>query len=157
VKKPSPIPEALPVITPHLVVKNAAEAIDFYARALGTTELYRVPGPDGRLLFCELLLGDSRFFLVDEFPEQQAFAPTTLGGTPVALHVYFADVDAAFRRAVDAGMRVAMPLADFFWGERYGSVIDPFGHHWGLASRIEDLAPAELAQRARDFYGKDRS
>jgi uncharacterized glyoxalase superfamily protein PhnB len=157
-KKPSPIPEALPIITPHLIVKGAADAIAFYEKALGTTELYRTVGPDGaRILFAELLLGDSRFFIVDEFPEQRALSPLTLGGTPVALHVYYADVDAAYRRAVDAGMTVEIPLADFFWGERYGSLIDPFGHHWGLASRIEDLAPAEVERRARAFYGRDRS
>ncbi|HKA89427.1 MAG TPA: VOC family protein [Haliangiales bacterium] len=153
-----PIPEGLPTITPHLVVSDAARAIELYAAALGAHEISRIVGPDGRrVVFAELILGDSRFFVVDEFPEQRAFSPTTLGGTPVALHVYFADVDAAYARAVAAGMRVEIPLADFFWGERYGSLIDPFGHHWGLASRIEDLSPADVQARARDFYGRDRS
>jgi uncharacterized glyoxalase superfamily protein PhnB len=153
-----PVPETLPIITPHLIVADAARAIDFYAAALGTNEIARVVGPDGRrIVFAELLLGESRFFLVDEFPEQRALSPTTLGGTPVALHVYFGDVDAAYARAVAAGMRVDIPLADFFWGERYGSLIDPFGHHWGLASRIEDLSPADMQARARDFYRKHRS
>ncbi len=152
------IPEALPLITPHLVAKDAAAAIDFYARALGTVEVYRVLGPDGRrIMFSELLLGDSRLFVVDEFPEQNAFAPTTLGGSPVALHVYVPDVDAAFARAIAAGMTVEIPVTDFFWGERYGSLRDPFGHLWGLASRIEDLSPADIQERARAFYQKHRA
>lgn len=148
-----PLPEAVPVITPHLIVKDCASAIEFYAAALGTVELYRVNTPDGRRIwFSELLLGESRFFLVDEFPEQQAFSPTTLGGTPVALHVYVPDVDAAWSRALAAGMKVEIPLANFFWGERYGSLRDPFGHHWALATRIEDLAPAEIQRRASALY-----
>jgi PhnB protein len=152
------VPDELPLITPHLIVKDAARAIQFYVDALGCVELYRVVGPDGaRIAFAELLLGSSRFFLVDEFPEQQALSPETLGGTPVALHVYVPDVDRAYARAVRAGMRVEIPLADFFWGERYGSLRDPFGHHWALVSRIEDLSPAEIQRRATAFYGRDRS
>jgi len=104
--------------------------------------MYRVVGPDGqRISFAELLLGNSRFFVVDEFPEQHAFSPISLGGTPVALHVYVPDVDSAYARAIRVGMTVEIPLADFFWGERYCSLHDPFGHHWALASRIEDLSP----------------
>jgi PhnB protein len=152
------VPDELPLITPHLVVDDAARAIELYVDALGCVELYRVVGPDGeRISFAELLLGTSRFFLVDEFPEQQAFSPKTLGGTPVALHVYVPDVDRAYERAVRAGMTVEIPLADFFWGERYGSLRDPFGHHWALVSRIEDLSPAEIQRRATAFYGRDRS
>ena len=148
-----PLPEAVPIITPHLIVKDCVRAIAFYAAALGRVELYRIWTPDGRRIwFAELLLGESRFFLVDEFPEQQALSPTTLGGTPVALHVYVQDVDAAWSRAIAAGMSVEIPLANFFWGERYGSLRDPFGHHWALASRIEDLTPAEIQRRARELY-----
>jgi uncharacterized glyoxalase superfamily protein PhnB len=153
-----PVPDELPLITPHLVVKDAARAIPFYVEALGCVELYRVVGPDGeRITFAELLLGSSRFFLVDEFPEQQALSPQSLGGTPVALHVYVPDVDRAFARAVRAGMTVDIPLTDFFWGERYGSLRDPFGHHWALVSRIEDLSPAEIQRRASAFYERNRS
>ena len=120
--------------------------------------MYRVVGPDGqRISFSELLLGNSRFFVVDEFPEQHAFSPISLGGTPVALHVYVPDVDSAYARAIRVGMTVEIPLADFFWGERYCSLHDPFGHHWALASRIEDLSPAEIQRRASAFYGRDRS
>jgi uncharacterized glyoxalase superfamily protein PhnB len=153
-----PVPLELPLITPHLVVNDAARAIDFYVAALDCVELYRILGPDGRRIsFAELLLGTSRFFLVDEFPEQHAFSPRTLGGTPVALHVYVPDVDRAYERAVRAGMTVEIPLADFFWGERYGSLRDPFGHHWALVSRTEDLSPEEIQRRALAFYGRDRS
>ena len=136
----NPVPEALPLITPHLIVKDAARAIDFYRAALDCNELYRVADPGGRILFAELLLGSSRIFLVDEFPEQRALSPLSLGGSPVTLHVYFSDVDRAYRRAVQAGMTVEIPLADFFWGERYGSLRDPFGLQWAAA-----------------FYGRDRS
>src|SRR5262249_35095199 len=153
-----PMPDVVPVLTPHLVVKDAARAIAFYVEALGCVELYRVLGPDGqRIWFAELLLGASRFFLNDEFPEQNALAPTSLGGTPVALHVFVADVDAAVARAVRAGMTVEIPIADFFWGERYGLLSDPFGHKWGLAARLEDLTPDEIQRRARDYVGRDRS
>jgi len=153
-----PIPEALPVITPHLVVGDAARAIELYAAALGAREIYRMPGPDGRrILFSELMIGDARLFVVDEFPEQGALSPLTLGGSPVALHLYVADVDGAYRRAVDAGMTVDIPLADFFWGERYALLRDPFGHRWGLASRTEDLSPSQIRERAVAFYGKNRA
>jgi uncharacterized glyoxalase superfamily protein PhnB len=152
-----PIPEALPILTPHLVVRDAAAALVLYARAFGATETFRTLGPDGRVLFSELVLGDARIFVVDEFPEQHALSPTSLGGTPVALHLYVARVDEAVARAVAAGMTIEIPLADFFWGERYALLADPFGHRWGLASRIEDLSPREIQARADAFYHRDRS
>ena len=110
-----------------------------------------------RILFSELMIGDARLFVVDEYPEQGALSPLTLGGSPVALHLYVAEVDGAYRRAVDAGMTVDIPLADFFWGERYALLHDPFGHRWGLASRIEDLSPSQIRERAVAFYGKHRA
>ena len=153
-----PIPELLPRITPHLVVNDAAGALDLYARAFGARETYRVLAPDGqRIMFAELVLGDSRFFVVDEFPEQHALSPTTLGGTPVALHVYVGRVDEVYERAVAAGMTVEIPVANFFWGERYGQVRDRYGHVWGLASRIEDLSPRQIQERAHAFYIRDRA
>jgi len=153
----APPPDALPRITPHLVVKGAAAALALYEKALGAKELYRTVGPDGRVLFAEVLLHDSRFFVVDEFPEQGALSPLTLGGTPVTLHLYVADVDAAFARAVAAGMTAGMPPANFFWGERYAQVKDPSGHQWALASRVEDLTPDEVQRRADAFYRSNRS
>ena len=152
-----PIPEALPILTPHLVVRDARAALDHYRDAFGARETSRILGPDGRVMFAELSIGDARIFVVDEFPEQRAVSPTTLGGTPVALHLYVADVDAIFARAVSAGMSVEIPVADFFWGERYGSLRDAFGHLWGLASRIEDLSPRQIQERADAFYNLHRS
>jgi uncharacterized glyoxalase superfamily protein PhnB len=152
-----PIPEALPILTPHLVVRDARAALEHYVAAFGARETSRVLGPDGRVMFAELSIGDARIFVVDEFPEQGALSPTTLGGTPVALHLYVASVDDVFARAVAAGMTAEMPVADFFWGERYGQVRDAFGHVWGLASRIEDLSPRQIQDRADAFYNQHRA
>jgi uncharacterized glyoxalase superfamily protein PhnB len=152
-----PIPEALPILTPHLVVNDAAAAIDHYKAALAARETFRTLGPDGRVMFCELMVGDARIFVVDEYPEQGAVSPTTLGGTPVALHLFVARVDETFSRAVANGMTAEIPVTDFFWGERYGQVRDRFGHLWGLASRIEDLSPREIQERADAFYHRHRS
>ena len=153
----APPPDAVPRITPHLVVKGAPAALALYEKALGAKELYRTVGRDGRVLFSELILNDSRLFVVDEFPEQGALSPLTLGGTPITLHLYVADVDTAFARAVAAGMDPVVPPANFFWGERYAQVKDPFGHRWALARRIEDLAPDEVQRRADAFYRSHRS
>ena len=152
-----PIPEALPVLTPHLVVSDARAAIELYQRALSARETFRTVAPDGRVLMAELVLAEARIFVLDEVPEQHALSPTTLGGTPVALHLFVARVDTAFAQAVEAGMTVVIPVADFFWGERYGQLRDPFGHVWGLASRIADLSPRDIQARADAFYHRDRS
>jgi PhnB protein len=147
----APVPEDFHTITPQLVVKGVAGAIDWYTRALGAHELLRNTAPDGSsIMHAELLLGDSRFFVVDEFP-QSMVSPATLGGTTVTLHLYVRDVDALFGRAVDAGATVLMPVADQFWGDRYGIVKDPYGHRWSIASRIEDLSPRALQQRAANW------
>ena len=145
----TPVPEDFHTIMPHIVVRGVAEAIEWYTRALGAHELLRNPGPDGKsIMHSELLLGDSRFFVVDEFPGAMV-SPTALGGTPVTLHLYVRDVDALFNRAVEAGATVLMPVADQFWGDRYGILRDPFGHRWSMASRIEDLSPKKLQDRAK--------
>lgn len=145
----TPVPEDFHTITPQLAVKGVATAIAWYTKALGAHELLRNTGPDGTsIMHSELLLGDSRFFVVDEFPESMV-SPTSLGGTPVTLHLYVRDVDALFNRAVDAGATVLMPVADQFWGDRYGMLLDPFGHRWSMASRIEDLSPKKLQDRAK--------
>ncbi|MGQ0649097.1 MAG: VOC family protein [Gemmatimonadaceae bacterium] len=144
----SRIPEDFHTITPHLVVKGVAEAIVWYERALGAHELLRNTGPDGvSIMHSELLLGDSRFFVVDEFPGATQ-SPQSLGGTPITLHLYVSDVDTLFNRAVAAGADVLMPVEDQFWGDRYGMLTDPFGHRWSIASRIEDLSPKALGERA---------
>ena len=139
-------------ITPHLVVRDAASAIDFYTRAFGAAELYRNLAPDGKsIMHAELMLGDSRFLLHDEFPEQGLLSPLAYAGTAVTLHLYVTDVDAVFASAVEAGALVLMPVQDCFWGDRYGVFKDPSGHRWSVATRLKDLSPAELRQRAGEF------
>ena len=145
------VPEDFHTITPQLAVKGVAAAIDWYTKALGAHELLRNPAPDGAsIMHSELLLGDSRFFVVDEFPGSMR-SPATLGGSSVTLHLYVDDVDALFARAVDAGAEVLMPVADQFWGDRYGILQDPFGHRWSIASRIDDLSPRALRTRAEEW------
>jgi len=152
---PTPVPEDFHTITPQIAVKGVAGAIDWYTTALGAHELLRNVAPDGTsIMHAELLLGDSRFFVVDEFPESMA-SPVSLGGTSVTLHLYVRDVDSLFNRAVDAGATVLMPVADQFWGDRYGILRDPFGHRWSIASRIEDLSPKKLQDRAKE-WAKDQ-
>jgi uncharacterized glyoxalase superfamily protein PhnB len=149
------VPEDFHTITPQLVVNGVAEAIDWYTKALGANELVRNLAQDGKsIMHSELLLGDSRFFVVDEFPGSMA-SPASLGGTSITLHLYVRDVDALFGRAVAAGATVLMPVADQFWGDRYGILKDPFGHRWSIASRIEDLSPNALQARAAAWV-KDR-
>ena len=116
----APIPAGMPTLTPHLVCRNAAAAIDFYVRAFGAVELARLPAPDGRLMHAMLRVGDSPLMLVDEFPEMGCHSPQGLGGSPITLHLYVIDVDAALARAVEAGARLALPATDMFWGDRYG-------------------------------------
>jgi len=146
----SPVPEDFHTITPQLVVSGVAAAIEWYSKALGAHELLRNAAPDGRIMHSELLLGDSRFFVVDEFPGSMS-SPSTLGGTPVTLHLYVPDEHAIFARADGEDATVLMPVADQFWGDRYGMLTDPFGHRWSIASRIEDLSPTALHARAESW------
>jgi PhnB protein len=142
------VPEDFHTITPHLVVRGVAKAASWYSEAFGAHELLRNAAPDGeRIMHCEMLLGDSRFFVVDEFP-QAPWSPASLGASSVTLHLYVEDVDTLFDRAVAAGAEVLLPVADQFWGDRYGMLRDPFGHRWSIASRIEDLSPRALQARA---------
>ena len=147
----SRVPEDFHTITPHLVVRGVAEAIEWYTRAFGAHELLRHAAPDGeRIMHSELLLGDSRFFVVDEYPESP-WSPESLGGSPITLHLYVEDVDAMFDRAIEAGATGMMPVQDCFWGDRYGMLVDPFGHRWSIASRLEDLSPQQLKERAENY------
>lgn len=149
-----PIPDGYHTITPALTVKNGAEAIEFYTRALGAKELMRLPGPDGRLMHAEIQVGNSRIMLADESPEMGCRAPVTVGSTTSSLYVYVEDVDKAFQRAVEAGAKALMPPADMFWGDRFGTVEDPSGHRWGLASHQEDPTPEEMARRQKEFFAQ---
>lgn len=141
-----PIPEGMHSVTPHLVCSDAAAAIDFYRRAFGAVEEFRLAGPGGKLVHACVRIGDSRVFLVDEFPAMGARGPQALGGSPVTLHHQVEDVDAVITRAVDAGAVLAMPAQDMFWGDRYGQVRDPFGHVWAIATHQVDLTPDQIAQ-----------
>ena len=145
-----PIPSGFHTLTPHLVVKGASQAIEFYKKAFGAEELGRMPGPDGKsIMHADLKIGDSHVLLVDEFPEMGCRGPHSIGGTAVTIHMYVEDVDAAFDKAVAAGAQVRMPLADMFWGDRYGVLADPFGHAWSMATHKEDLTPEEIGKRAQ--------
>jgi PhnB protein len=141
--------EVVPAVIPHLVVDDAAAAIDFYVKAFGATELGRVPGPDGRLVHAALTVNGSTVMLNDDFPEYndgKAQNPKALGGSPVTIHLTVTDVEAKFAKAVEAGAEVVMPLEDQFWGDRYGMVRDPFGHQWSLGQPVREVSPEEIAQ-----------
>src|SRR3989454_8850274 len=146
------IPDGFHAITAALTVRHGAQAIDFYKRALGAEELMRIPGPDGKsLMRAELKIGDSIFMLSDEQPGVGCRAPASVGGPTSYLYVYVPDVDKAFRRAVEAGAKVLMPLTDMFWGDRYGQVGDPSGHPWGLATPQADVPPPGEAKSQKEF------
>ena len=153
-KKAQAIPKGFHSVTPSIVVAGAAKAIDFYKRAFGAEEISRFPGPDGTIMHAEIRIGDSVIMLGDEMPEQGARGPKSIGGTPVSFFVYGENVDAAWKRAVDAGAKTIMPLADQFWGDRTGCLEDPFGHKWWLAQRIQDLTPEELQRNAESFFSQ---
>ncbi len=143
-----PIPDGMHTVTPHLVCAGAGAAIDFYVKAFGATEICRVPGADGKLMHAAIQIGDSMIFLHDEFPDYGALGPKARGGSSVTIHLQVEDVDAAFERAIAAGVTVKMPLADMFWGDRYGNVEDPWGHSWSLATSIREVSMEELMQSA---------
>jgi len=147
------VPEGFHTVTAYLIVPNAVDALSLYSRAFDAHEIYRLPGPGGQgTLHAEMQIGDSRVMLSDENPEWNARSPNTLGGTPVTLHLYVEDADAVFEQALTAGCSVNMPLADMFWGDRYGKVMDPFGHIWGIATHKEDVPPEEMASRAAKMF-----
>ena len=143
----NPIPEGYRRVTPYLIVDGAAAAIDFYTSVFGATERMRMDAPGGRVGHAELELGDSVVMLADEHPEMNALAPGSVGGTPVSLHMYVEDVDSVFERAVEAGAKSLRPVEDQFYGDRPGSLEDPFGHHWSVASHVEDVSADEMSKR----------
>jgi len=142
-------------ITAHLIVNGADKAIEFYKNAFGATET--VPAhhtPDGKVMHAELKIGDSTLMLADEFPDMGAKGPQALGGSPVVLNLYMENIDKIFNQAVAAGATVTMPLANQFWGDRYGQIKDPFGHVWALGQHVEDVAPAEMERRAKEAFAQ---
>ncbi|GBE68029.1 hypothetical protein MFM001_44910 [Mycobacterium sp. MFM001] len=140
-----------PALSPHLVVDDAAAAIDFYVKAFDAVELGRVPGPDGKLIHAALRINGFVVMLADDFPEMsggKSMTPKSLGGTPVTIHLTVTDVDAKFQRALDAGAVVVMPVEDQFWGDRYGAVEDPFGHRWSLGQPVREVDYDQIAAAA---------
>ena len=142
-----PIPDGFHTATPYLTVKGATAAIDFYKRAFGATELFRMPGPDGKIMHAEITIGNSRIMLADECAANATQAPTSLNGTAIGIFLYVEDVDASYKQAIKAGAKETQPVQDMFWGDRFGKLTDPFGHKWMLATHKEDVTPAEMEKR----------
>jgi PhnB protein len=141
-----PIPAGMHTVTPHLVCAGAAEAVEFYKKAFGATDVCQMPGPGGKLMHAHLKIGDSSVMMMDEFPEWGAIGPKTLKGSPVTIHLYVPDVDASYERAVKGGAKSMCAPQDMFWGDRYSVVVDPFGHHWAIASRVREVSPEEAVK-----------
>ena len=154
--KVNPIPQGYHTVTPYLLVPDAAKAIEFYARALGAEECFRMTDPGGGVMHAEIRVGDSVIMLAGESPQATQKTPEALGGTTVSLLLYVKDVDAAFRRALDAGSTELMPPQNMFWGDRYGKVRDPFGHEWSMATHVEDLTPEQIHKRAREMFAQSQ-
>jgi len=152
--KVKPIPDGHHTVAPYLAIKNAVSALEFYKKAFGATETYKLIVPDGRLGHAEIRLGDSLIMLSDEFPEFGGKAPEALGGSPVSIHLYVEDVDAFVKRAVAEGARVLKPVADQFYGDRSGQLEDPYGHLWWVATHKEDVAPEEMQKRVRALFAR---
>jgi PhnB protein len=148
------IPAGYHSVTPAIVVRDAAKAIDFYKRAFGAEEINRMAGPDGSIMHAEIRIGDSVLMLGEESEQWGTRSPLSLGGVHGSLHIYVADADASFNRAIQAGATVRYPLEDAFWGDRYGKVTDPFGHEWGIATRVKELSPAEMEEAGREWMAK---
>lgn len=142
----TPIPAGMHTLTAHIICEGAADAIAFYKKAFNAEELARLPGPGGKIMHAAVRIGDSVLMLMDDFAEWGSLGPKALKGTPVTLHLYVKDVDAAMKQAVDAGATLAMPAEDMFWGDRYGQVLDPFGHRWSIATHQFDYTPEEIQQ-----------
>jgi uncharacterized glyoxalase superfamily protein PhnB len=151
--KVKPIPSDMHTVTPHLVCAGAADAIEFYKKAFGAKEEARLPGPNGRLMHAMVRINGSAVMLVDEMPEWGALGPKSLKGSPVTIHLYVEDADAFVARAEKAGAKVTMPVAEMFWGDRYGKIEDPFGHHWSVGTHVRDV-PWEEAQKAMEQMAK---
>jgi PhnB protein len=148
----NPIPHPHQPMAPYLIVRGAPEAIEFYGRAFGARELFRLAEPSGKVGHAELLIGEGRFMLADEYPDFGALSPISVGGTAVSIHLYVENVDEVVRRAADAGATVLRPLRDEFFGDRTATLSDPFGHRWHLATRKEDVSPEEMQRRMDSAY-----
>ncbi|HXO35917.1 MAG TPA: VOC family protein [Candidatus Acidoferrales bacterium] len=145
------IPEGYHTLTPYMTVRDAARAIDFYKPAFGAVERGVMKGPDGKIMHAELRIGDSIVMLADEFHHFGSLSPQSIGGTGMGLHIYVEDVDSAFERAIGAGATVEMPVSDMFWGDRYGKLLDPFGHKWSIATHTRDMSMEEIEEAQEEF------
>ena len=150
----SSLPEGYHSVTPSIVVRDAAKAIDFYKEAFGAQEIGRMAGPDGSIMHAEIKIGDSLVMLGEENEQWGTKSPLSTNGNPGSLHLYVDDVDASFDRAIKAGAKVRYPIENAFWGDRYGKVTDPFGHEWGIATRVKDLTPEEMEQAGKEWMAK---
>ncbi len=148
------IPEGYHTLTPSITVRDAARAIEFYEKAFGAVEKGVMKGPDGKVMHAELRIGDSLFMLADEFPEFGSLSPQSVGGSGSGLHIYVEDVDSAFDRAIRAGGAVEMPVADMFWGDRFGKLVDPFGHKWSIATHTRDMSMEEIEDAQEEFMSQ---
>ncbi len=149
-----PIPQGFRSVTPYLTLNDAGRALDFYKRAFGAQELLRMDGPGGKIGHAEIKIGDSIIMLADEMPGGGVRSPQSLGGTTAGIFIYVENADAVYNQAVSAGAQVETPLADMFWGDRYGRLKDPFGHSWSVATHKEDVAPAEMSKRMQEATAK---
>ena len=152
-----PIPDGMHTVTPHLVCAGAADAIEFYKKAFNAVELGRMAGPQGKLLHGAIRIGDSTIMLADEFPDWGSFGPKSLKGSPVTIHLYVEDVDTFVTHAAAAGAKITMPVQDMFWGARYGKIIDPFGHEWGINQQVKEQSDEETQAEADEFFGKPKT
>jgi PhnB protein len=152
--KVKPVPDGYHTVCPYLVVNDASRAIDFYAKAFGAKELFRMPGPGGKIMHAEILIGDSHVMLSDETPATGVRSPQAVNSTTVGIFLYLEDVDAVFKVALASGAKELAPLQDMFWGDRYGKLADPFGHQWMLATHKEDVSPEEMESRMSAAIGK---
>jgi PhnB protein len=149
-----PIPAGYHTVTPYLIVSGAEKALEFYKSGLGATEVMRMADPSGKVMHAEIKIGDSMIMLADEFPEMGAKSPLTIGGSPVGICLYVEDVDARFQQAIAAGAKEERPVKDQFYGDRSGTLRDPFGHQWTIATHKEDLTPEEIGKRAQEWMQK---
>ena len=151
------IPDGIHTITPHIVIRDADRAAEWYKRALGAEERGRIPVPGGKFMQIELWFGDSAVMIADEFAEAGVLSPESLGGNPVVLHFSTDNVEALWNRAIEAGAQIVQPLGDQFWGDRYGQILDPFGYRWGLAQHVRDVPPEEVTRIAATIFGSQGS
>jgi PhnB protein len=156
-RKVNPIPQGYHTVTPSIVVRGAEKALDFYRKAFNAEETLRMPGPDGKIIHAEFRIGDSVMMLGEEMPDMGGKSPQALGGSPVSFFIYLENVDEAWQRAINAGAKQVMPLADMFWGDRAGCVDDPFGHHWWLAQHVADLTPEEIKRGQEEFFSQSHT